>query len=183
GDLAAVGAPGVAADGGRRREGKPATHLAAGQLDLPLRHARVAGLPTREEQESARERDHVALRVAPAAGLPVQRAGIALLGTLHLAVAAGFDLTARAAAVTRDGVAVVTLLACIQIAVPAGGGGRGTGRQGGVELLAGGGRPRPADRGQHGRVAIHDGVGGRWRRQQVSGNRGLAARPDQVPEI
>ena len=42
---------------------------------------------------------------------------------------------------------------------------------------------RPAERGEHGRVAVHDGVGGRWRRQQVSENGGLAARPDEVAEI
>src|SRR5262249_52386892 len=127
-DLPVVVATGVAVDAGLRPEWEPAAHLTARELDLPLRHARVAGLPTREEQQSAGKRDDLALRVAPAAGLPVQRAGVALLGTLDLAVAAGFYATARTAAVTRNRVAVVALLAGIQVAIAAGRGRRRTRR-------------------------------------------------------
>src|SRR5262249_32402166 len=49
-DLPVVVAAGVAIDAGLRPEWEAAVHLAAGELDLPLRHARVAGLSTREEQ-------------------------------------------------------------------------------------------------------------------------------------
>src|SRR5262249_56901241 len=134
-DLPVVVAAGVAVDAGLRPEREAAAHLAVRELDLPLGHARVAGLPAREEQQATRERDHLALRVAPAAGLPILRAGVALLGTFDLAVAAGLYLAARAAAVARDGVAVVTLLAGIQVAVAADRGRCGTRRQGRVHRL------------------------------------------------
>src|SRR5262249_43442802 len=118
--LAVLVAAGVAVDAGLRGQREAAADLAVGELDPPLGHARVAGAAAREEQESARERHRLAVRVAAAAGLPVLRAGVALLGALHLAIAAGFDLTGRVAPVTRDGVAVVALLARVQVAVAAG---------------------------------------------------------------
>src|SRR5262249_188119 len=127
-DLPVVVAARVAVDAGLRPEWEATVHLPAPHLDLQPCHARVAGPSTREEQQSAGKRDDLALRVAPAAGLPVQRAGVALLGTLDLAVAARFDLAARAAAVTRDGVAVVTLLTRIEVAIAAGRGRGGTRR-------------------------------------------------------
>src|SRR5262249_32807005 len=119
--LAVLVAAGVAVDARLRGQREAAADLAVGKLDPPLGHARVAGATAREEQESAGERHHLAVRVAPAAGLTVLRAGVALLGALHLAVAAGFDLTGRVAPVTRDRVAVVALFAGIQVAVAAGG--------------------------------------------------------------